>query len=125
MDNLMAKPAIEKGIPLTVGDITLTAVDTVIFSLSINSGKLAKAAETLNSKLGLDWPKVQEIKHKYGVSAFWFDHKHICLLGAQPNATLSTHCNVVDISDGFRYFGCACSGCSWTSDTARHASTGF
>ena len=101
MDNLLAKPAIGKGITLTVGDVTLMAVDMVIFSLSINSGKSTKAAEILNSKMGLDWPKEQEIKRKHGVSAFWFDHNHICLMGAQPDATLSTHCNVIDISDGW------------------------
>ena len=101
MVELYATSAAEASLPLKIGTVSVSQVETSFVLVAPFNGKSSQAATVLNTQMGLEWPAVHELKRTGGAYALWFDHAHIALVGVEPSAKLIRYAAVTDVSDGW------------------------
>ena len=101
MVELYATSAAEASLPIKIGTVSVSQVETSFVLVAPFNGKSSQAATVLNTQMGLEWPAVHELKRSGGAYALWFDHAHIALVGVEPSAKLIRYAAVTDVSDGW------------------------
>jgi heterotetrameric sarcosine oxidase gamma subunit len=87
-------------LPLAIGGVTLTAADPGRLTVLTPFDRDAAGA-ALDSAHGLTLPEPNRTTGKDGNRCLWFGLRDVLLMGPEPDAALTEHAAVVDVSDGW------------------------
>ncbi|WP_370400854.1 sarcosine oxidase subunit gamma [Sulfitobacter sp. JB4-11] len=87
-------------LPLSIGRFTVEEhLPGALTSISpFDAAAMAKALEKGH---GLAWPAPNRSSGKAQARCIWFGHREVLLMGPLPDATLTKHGAVVDVTDGW------------------------
>ncbi len=102
MVSLVPKSPCADLLPLRVGDLEVTEVDTgVLTSIAAYKGQDAALSKALKAAHGMAAPAPNRTTGKEGARALWFGNRMILLQGPAPEAKLSQHAALADQTDGW------------------------
>ncbi len=102
MVDLIAKSPCDGLLPLTLGPLTLSEVDTgPMTSIAPFKGQAAEASSVLKATHGMEAPGANRTTGKEGERVIWFGQNMYLLMGQTPDAALSEHAALTDQSDAW------------------------
>ncbi|SLN13897.1 Sarcosine oxidase, gamma subunit family [Roseovarius albus] len=102
MVELIAKTPFDGALPLEVGTVSASEVDTgVLTSVAPYKGKNKALSEALKGAHGMAAPAPNRATGKEGSRAIWFGREMVLLCGPEPDAKLGKHAALTDQSDAW------------------------
>lgn len=102
MDNLVAKSPCAGLLPLTVGGMSLTEVETgAMTMLSPRKGRADALDKAMQAAHGLGYPAANGAEAAGDARVIWFGHASVLLVGPETAAGLAAHATLVDQSDAW------------------------
>ncbi len=102
MTDLTAKSPCAGLLPLTIGEVTVTEVDTgAMTSLAPCKGREKDLSEALKGAHGMGFPSPGRSTGKAGARVIWFSQGQAMLIGPAPDASLGDYAALTDQSDGW------------------------
>ncbi|WP_026758317.1 sarcosine oxidase subunit gamma [Sediminimonas qiaohouensis] len=102
MIELTAKSPFDGMLPLTVGALSLSEVDTgAMTALSARKGQGEALASAFKQAHGVAWPRAGRATGREGCRALWFGHVHVLLMGPPAAPALAEWAALVDQSDAW------------------------
>ncbi|SDD75743.1 sarcosine oxidase subunit gamma [Ruegeria marina] len=102
MGNLVAKSPCKGLLPLSVGAMSASEVETgAMTMLSPRKGQDGALDEAMRAVHGLGYPAPSGVESAGEARAIWFGHSSVLLVGAEPGQRLEEHGVLVDQSDAW------------------------
>ena len=102
MAELTEKSPCEGLLPMNIGDVAVTEVDSgPITAIAPFAGKAEALGKAVKAAHGMSWPEVGQSHAKGGARLLWFGHAHALLMGAMPKAGLAEHAALTDQTDAW------------------------
>ncbi|SMX33411.1 sarcosine oxidase subunit gamma [Actibacterium lipolyticum] len=105
MAKLIAKPALETGMPFAAGDAQLSMPDLgCLTSIAPFDGALAAVAASLMAAHGLGFPEPSKMTVAENAQCIWWGRGQAMLVGPAVDDGLAKHAALTDQSDGWVAF---------------------
>ena len=105
MAKLIAKPALEAGVPFAAGDVKLSAPDAGrLTSIAPFDGAAAAVAASLMAAHGLGFPEPNRMTVAEHAQCIWWGRGQAMLVGPAVDGGLAKHAALTDQSDGWVVF---------------------